>query len=199
MGITLWILTQNRQQKILVLNPDLCFHSTRCLLNFEREGYRLLFFFFFSFLCLCFPWPPCQVKCFLLLSLLLWPRGNAAKEWDIHGTSTSASSVSNQPLQPGRFGEIFLFKSNLILRFIYFYFVCVSIYANQMCAWCWRSEEGVISSGTRITDGFETPSGCWEPNLGSLHELQMLLIFEPYLQLWGKSYFRERKAGRLKR
>lgn len=81
--------------------------------------------------------------------------------------------------------------------------MCVSICPNQilhhMCTWCWRSEEGVISSGTRITDGCETLSGCWESNLGSLYELQMLLIFEPHLQLQGKSCFRERKAGRLKR
>lgn len=62
--------------------------------DFEREGYRLLLSFI---LCLWFPLPPWQVdkfKRFLLLSLLLWPRGNAAKEWDIHGTRTSASPVT---------------------------------------------------------------------------------------------------------
>lgn len=45
MGKTAWILTQNRQQKTWVLNPDLCFHSARCLLNFERERYRMLLSF----------------------------------------------------------------------------------------------------------------------------------------------------------
>jgi hypothetical protein len=62
-----------------------------------------------------------------------------------------------------------------------------------------KSEEGVLSSGAGITDGCRTPSQCWGSNLGCLQELQMLLTFEPHLQLQGKSYFKEREVGRLKR
>jgi hypothetical protein len=50
---------------------------------------------------------------------------------------------------------------------------CMSVY--HVHAWCpqWL-EEGIGSPGTRITDDFELLCGCWELNLGSLEEQQVL-------------------------
>ena len=45
-----------------------------------------------------------------------------------------------------------------------------------MHIWCLRrSQEGVGSPGTGVTDDYEPPCGYWEPKLGSLHEQQVLL------------------------
>lgn len=38
-----------------------------------------------------------------------------------------------------------------------YYFVCMRV--------SWRPEEGHESPGTRITDGFELPCGCWRSKL----------------------------------
>lgn len=156
------------------------------------------------FLCLWFPLPLCQVDKFkdldfLLLSLLLWPRGNAAKEWDIHGTSTPASPVT--PVQPGLFGENFLFKSHLILRCIYFYVMCVSICPHQTCIMCVSGAWGITRCCIFWNWNYRW---LWVSKwvLGIKHrfseELKMLLTFESHLQLQGKSYFKERDTGRLK-
>ena len=45
-----------------------------------------------------------------------------------------------------------------------------------------RPEEGIRSSGTDITDSYEMPCGCWEPNPGPLQEQQVLLSPEQSLQ-----------------
>lgn len=46
---------------------------------------------------------------------------------------------------------------------------CVPVY--RVHVYCpGRSEEGIRSLGTGITDGFTLSSGCWELNLGSLEE-----------------------------
>lgn len=44
-----------------------------------------------------------------------------------------------------------------------------------------RPEVGVRCPETGVTDGFELSVGCWELNLGSLEEQQMLFIAEPFL------------------
>ncbi|CAO2634374.1 E3 ubiquitin-protein ligase NEDD4, partial [Lemmus lemmus] len=45
-----------------------------------------------------------------------------------------------------------------------------------------KTEEGVGSPGSEVTDGCEPPCGCWELNPGSLEEDHLLLSDEPYLQ-----------------
>ena len=54
-------------------------------------------------------------------------------------------------------------------RFIYFNLVRMDMLLAYMSmyhmhAWCQRSEEGVGSPGTWVTDGCEPPCRCWEPN-----------------------------------
>lgn len=34
----------------------------------------------------------------------------------------------------------------------------------------WKPEEGVRSSGTEVTGGFQLPYGCWEHNVSPLEE-----------------------------
>lgn len=37
--------------------------------------------------------------------------------------------------------------------------------------WClWKSEEGIGSSGTRVTDGYKLLCRCWDSYLGPLHK-----------------------------
>lgn len=45
-----------------------------------------------------------------------------------------------------------------------------------------RSEEGIGSPRVGLTDGSESPCGCWEANPGLLQEQQVLLTSEPSLQ-----------------
>lgn len=55
---------------------------------------------------------------------------------------------------------------------------CFAIFACRYdyTTWClWRSEEGVGSSGTGITDVCELPFGCWELIPGPLEEESVLL------------------------
>jgi hypothetical protein len=57
--------------------------------------------------------------------------------------------------------------------------VCVP----SVCAWCYqKTEEGIRSTETEVTDAYEPP--CWyqEPNLGPLQEEHALLTTEPSLQ-----------------
>ena len=51
---------------------------------------------------------------------------------------------------------------------------------GTVCMQCWqRAAEGVRSPETRVTESCAPPCRCWEPNLGPLQELQMLLTAEP--------------------
>ena len=62
-----------------------------------------------------------------------------------------------------------LFYSILSRAFWCFAYVCVSVY--HLCAWCpQRPEEVIGSPGYRVTDGRESPHGCWVPNLDLLEE-----------------------------
>jgi hypothetical protein len=45
-----------------------------------------------------------------------------------------------------------------------------------------KPEEGVTSPETRVTNSCKQPQGCWELNLGSQPELQVLLTTELSLQ-----------------
>ncbi|XP_038177019.1 E3 ubiquitin-protein ligase NEDD4 isoform X7 [Arvicola amphibius] len=45
-----------------------------------------------------------------------------------------------------------------------------------------KTEEGVGSPGSEVTDSCEPPCGCWELNPGSLEEDHLLLSDDPYLQ-----------------
>ena len=45
-----------------------------------------------------------------------------------------------------------------------------------------RSKKGVRSPGAGVTGGCESPCECWELNLGSLQEQQVLLPAEPALK-----------------
>ena len=49
-------------------------------------------------------------------------------------------------------------------------------YMDTLCLL--RSEEGIGSPRTGITDGCESPGGRWELNFGPLQEQQVLLIAE---------------------
>ena len=46
---------------------------------------------------------------------------------------------------------------------------------HTFARWPQRSEKGVGSSGTGVTDGCEPPCKCWELNLGPLQEQQVFL------------------------
>lgn len=55
---------------------------------------------------------------------------------------------------------------------------CFASMKNLMHVWCpWRSEEGIRSPETGVTDGWEPQCECWELNLGPL----VLLTAEPSL------------------
>lgn len=72
--------------------------------------------------------------------------------------------------------------------YLYFYFICVGILpvcisVHHMHALCpWRSEDGIESSGTGLTDGCDPPCGCWELNTDPLEEKPVLLTPELLLQ-----------------
>ena len=55
---------------------------------------------------------------------------------------------------------------------------------HHVHAWCqsW-SEEGDGSPGTGVTNGCERPGRCWEANMGSAQEQQVLLTAESFVQL----------------
>ena len=59
--------------------------------------------------------------------------------------------------------------------------ICLSVYLCTVRVHCpKRSEEGVRSLGTGVTDGCELPCGCWESNRSSGGT--MLLTAEPSFQ-----------------
>lgn len=45
-------------------------------------------------------------------------------------------------------------------------FVYMYIYATHLSWHLWRSEEGIKSPSTRVTNGCEPSCEYWEPNLG---------------------------------
>lgn len=47
-----------------------------------------------------------------------------------------------------------------------------------------RSEEGIRTSGTKVTDNCDPPRGRWESNLSCLHKQQVLLIEQPGMKEW---------------
>jgi hypothetical protein len=61
-----------------------------------------------------------------------------------------------------------------------FSFYCVWVFAWKYC-WCpCRSEEGVRSPGTAVTDGCVLPHGCWGLNWGPLKE-QLSVLKQSHL------------------
>lgn len=46
-----------------------------------------------------------------------------------------------------------------------------------------RPEVGIRSPGTGITEDYELPCGCWNPNLDPLQEQQRILTTEPSTQI----------------
>lgn len=61
-------------------------------------------------------------------------------------------------------------------------FACINICAPHECLLPAEPRNGVSSPGTRVTDGSEPQSRCWELNPGSLKEYLMVLTTEPSLQ-----------------
>jgi hypothetical protein len=58
---------------------------------------------------------------------------------------------------------------------LYVWVFCMHACLYHMRAWCWqRPQEGVGSSGTEVTDGCESPCGCWELNPGPLEKQPVL-------------------------
>lgn len=64
-------------------------------------------------------------------------------------------------------------------------FTCVGICLRVCMCMCityvqcrWRSEKGVRAPGTRVTDGCEKRSGCWESDSGLLGEQPVLFLTE---------------------
>ena len=84
---------------------------------------------------------------------------------------------------------LFLFPSFLpsffVLRFVYFYFMCMDILPTRMLVPLVfvGARRKCQFLGTGITDDCELPCWCWEPNLDPLEEQSMLLTTEPSLQL----------------
>lgn len=56
------------------------------------------------------------------------------------------------------------------------------MYTYYVHAWCpWGPKVGVVSPGSGVPDGCESPCGSLKPNLGPLQEPQMLLKDETSL------------------
>lgn len=70
--------------------------------------------------------------------------------------------------------------SLIIFFFRFIYFMSKSawstcMYGHHMHSWClWRSEKGTGSPEVGVIDDCEPPRGCWESNMGPLHEQQEL-------------------------
>ena len=62
--------------------------------------------------------------------------------------------------------------------------MCMNILSEAcLCATYAPGALGVKSSATEVTDGYESPDGCWELNLGPLQERKILSTAELTLQL----------------
>lgn len=72
--------------------------------------------------------------------------------------------------------------------------ICMhACYVHHIHAWSWqRLEEGVVTPGAGV-DGYESLCGYWEPNLGPLQELPLLLptglSIQPHLLKYIKFFF----------
>jgi hypothetical protein len=59
---------------------------------------------------------------------------------------------------------------------LFIYFTVMSILLVHIKVWnvhagcTWKPEEGVRSSGTEVTGGFQLPYECWEHNVSPLEE-----------------------------
>ena len=76
------------------------------------------------------------------------------------------------------------------LFYVYWCLVCMTVGLCTKCLHClWRTEEGVRSPGTGVTEG------CWpllrvlETERGGLVEQPVFLVGEPLLQLWETHLF----------
>jgi hypothetical protein len=63
---------------------------------------------------------------------------------------------------------------NQVFFRLYECFACIDICALNACLVLVR--KGTMSPGTGLTDGYEQPYSCWEPNLSPLQEQQKLQI-----------------------
>lgn len=61
--------------------------------------------------------------------------------------------------------------------------MCMGVFACMYVHHACNAEpkEAIKSSGTRVTDGYESLCGYWESNLGPLEEQPALLTTEPSL------------------
>ena len=82
------------------------------------------------------------------------------------------------PVKPKSKTYFHSFVFNYFILCVWIFCICMYVYA-----WCLgKSEEGLRFLRTRVMDGFESLSGCWESNMGLLEEQQSLLNFEVSLQ-----------------
>jgi hypothetical protein len=56
--------------------------------------------------------------------------------------------------------------------------ICICNVTPYETWYLWKSEEEVRSPGNGVMESCEPPCGCWEPDLGSLHEQRVLLTAE---------------------
>lgn len=69
------------------------------------------------------------------------------------------------------------FLKDLFIFFGWALPACVSVQHMHVGECLWRSEEGLRSAGSRVTDGGEPPCGCWEVNPVPVQEQRVL--FDP--------------------
>ena len=69
--------------------------------------------------------------------------------------------------------------NSLVAFILFFKSMSVGLHVC-LCTMCvqypLRSEEGIGYLGTGVTDSYEPLYGCWELNLGSLQEQQVILM-----------------------
>lgn len=60
--------------------------------------------------------------------------------------------------------------------------MCVHTYVSRAHIGKKNASDPVCIPGTAVIDSQEPPHRCWEPNPGPLHEQQVLLITQSFLQ-----------------
>lgn len=73
-----------------------------------------------------------------------------------------------------------------LLYFFFFLSVCVfcwHIYIPCVCQEPMEPERASNFPGSRVSDGWDLPCGCWEPHLGPLEEQPEPLTAEASLQI----------------
>lgn len=75
-----------------------------------------------------------------------------------------------------------LFSCTCLFLFYVCMWVSTFVYVNCMCAWYLQGPEGFLSPRTGATGCYKPPYGCWELNLSTLQEQQVVLAPEPSLQ-----------------